>query len=753
MKKIAKVLVDTGSGLELDYVIPSEMSDSLSVGVKVTVPCGRRRADGYVVALKDESDFSDLKPIASIKDAKPMVSAKLIELAHWMASYYCCGLGKVMQTMLPAAVRKSGSGHKELLAVDLISRPTHQSKARCGASAGAESQKLTDKQQAVIEHLESNGKCLLKDLTDALNITAAPVKSLQKKGLVGIKPARVGRNPSSHKTILPTKPLALTDEQAAALDKILSTINQSSGARGMADKQPVTTLLYGVTGSGKTEVYMQAIDHALKDGAGVIVLVPEISLTPQTVSRFKSRFGDRIAVLHSHLSDGERHDEWHRIRDGEADIVIGARSAVFAPIKNLGLIVVDEEHEHSYKQEDAPRYSARDIAVMRGHMEGCTVVLGSATPALESWYNAVSGKYEMARLTKRADDRMMPAMRIVDMRVEAQAQGKPSVFSRDLINGIQARIERAEQTILFLNRRGFATSLTCQHCGYTAACDECSVSLTYHRNDDSLKCHICGFTRKVMDTCPSCNDPQFKYSGIGTQRIESILKSFFPHARIQRMDTDMTTAKNSHDRILGDFKSGRIDILVGTQMIAKGLHFPNVTLVGVVYADLSLHMPDFRASERTFQLIAQVAGRAGRGEQAGEVIVQTYTPGHTAVQLARSLDYDTFCDQELEFRKELEYPPFSHLMCITLRGKSESKVSFSASTLAKQLKKEFGDGAHVSDAVPAPLSKAKGNYRFQVMLRGKSVKLICGTVTKVLTALNLPDGVKASVDMDAVSLL
>jgi primosomal protein N' (replication factor Y) len=508
-----------------------------------------------------------------------------------------------------------------------------------------------------------------------------------------------------------------------------------------------------VTGSGKTEVYLQAIDRVLKQGKGAIVLVPEIALTPQTVERFVGRFGRRVAVLHSHLSQGERHDEWHRVRDGKADIVIGARSAVFAPMPNLGLIVVDEEHEPSYKQEDAPRYNARDVAVMRGHLQPCAVILGSATPSLESWHNARVGKYRLAVLPHRADNRKMPAVGVVDMRIETQRAGHPSVLSKELIEAIRCRLDRAEQTILFLNRRGYSSSLICPKCGYVAQCDQCSVSYTYHRSTEELRCHICGGNRKVPAKCPSCQDPAFKFAGMGTQRVEAIIRKCFPHARIQRMDTDVTGCKDAYERILGDFRVGKIDILVGTQMIAKGLHFPNVTLVGVVYADLSLHMPDFRAGERSFQLLAQVAGRAGRGEVSGEVLVQTYTPHHVAIQTARRADYEAFCDQELEFRRELGYPPYSHLICVTLRGRSSEQTLFFTSALAKKLKPLLPSHVRVSDPAPAPLARAKGYYRFQIMLRSKSTRAMTEPIRKALAGFTMPRAMSCSVDVDAMALL
>jgi primosomal protein N' (replication factor Y) len=604
--------------------------------------------------------------------------------------------------------------------------------------------KLTARQSAVVDFLAREGAVLLAELTRALGMTAAPVRVLEKKGVVTVEPSRVLRDPKPNRNILPTQPLKLMPQQDAALRMVRKSIETLD---------PSVVLLFGVTGSGKTEVYLQAIEHVVGLGQGAIVLVPEISLTPQTMHRFVGRFGDRVAVLHSHLSDGERHDEWHRIRDGRADIVIGARSAVFAPLNNLGLIVVDEEHEPSYKQEDSPRYNARDTAVMRGHIEKCSVVLGSATPSLESWTNAAGKKYGLAVLPNRVDNRKMPNVRIVDMRLETSRTGRAGVFSKDLLEALRQRVDRGEQSILFLNRRGFATSLICPKCGYVAECDQCSVSLTYHRRTEELRCHICGGRRAVPAGCPACRDPAFKFSGVGTQRIEDIVKRCFPRAAVQRIDTDVTTRKDAYERILGDFRSGRIDILIGTQMIAKGLHFPNVTLVGVMYADLSLHMPDFRAGERTFQLLAQVAGRAGRGDLPGEVIVQTYTPFHMAVQAARRMDYEGFCDQEIESRRELKYPPFSHLICLTLKGRSEEKVAFCAASVARKLRKAMAEHVTVSDAAPAPLARARGLYRYQVMLRSRSAGSMSRALREMLPGFKLPGGVTVSADVDALSLL
>jgi len=562
-------------------------------------------------------------------------------------------------------------------------------------------------------------------------------------------------------------------------------------------------LLHGVTGSGKTEIYLQAIAHALAQGKGAIVLVPEISLTPQTVERFKARFSSGklqtlVAVLHSHLSAGERHDEWHKIRQGRARIVIGARSAIFAPVEPLSLIIVDEEHEHTYKQEEAPRYHARDVAIMRGRMENTVVVLGSATPSLESYYNCKRGKYTLLELPERVDDQKMPHVRVVDMRQAASRQrGKEGIpiFSPQLKEAITQRLEKHEQTILFLNRRGYSTSLQCPKCGYVAQCPNCSLALTFHRQEQKLCCHICGHVAPVPAVCPNekCKNPAIRFAGTGTQRVEETLAKLFPHARVKRMDADTMKRKDDYRKVLGDFRAGKTDILVGTQMIAKGLHFPNVTLVGIIYADLALHQPDFRAGERTFQLLTQVAGRAGRGDVEGEVFVQAFAPFHPAIQYARRHDFPGFYEQEIEFREQLKYPPVSRVALLTLKGRNEDKVKFSADHLKRELEKNFvaavydrhqsdtqgrvgsplpaartqaDDGAHPAGAgrlttfkdliiagpAPAPLLRAETFYRYQIMLRTRAMSKLSQTLAKIIETLALPEDVTLMVDIDPVSL-
>jgi primosomal protein N' (replication factor Y) len=547
-----------------------------------------------------------------------------------------------------------------------------------------------------------------------------------------------------------------------------------------------TFLLYGVTGSGKTEVYLQAIAHCLQQKKGAIVLVPEISLTPQTVERFKARFCSGplqtlVAVLHSHLSAGERHDEWHKIRQGRAKIVIGARSAIFAPVDPLGLIIVDEEHEHSYKQEEAPRYHARDVAVVRGQSEGAVAVLGSATPSLESFYNVQKGKYALLELRQRADDKKMPLVRVIDMRQEARKEKGTPIFSQKLKEEITRRLEHKEQVMLFLNRRGYATSLQCPKCGYVAECPNCSLALTYHRAKQKVCCHICGHEAPAPAVCPNekCRNPAIRYAGLGTEKVEDALTKLFPHARVKRMDSDTLKRKEDYRRILGDFRIGKIDILVGTQMIAKGLHFPNVTLVGIIYADLSLHQPDFRAAERTFQLLTQVAGRAGRGDVEGEVVVQAFTPFHPAIQYARRHDFAGFYEQEIEFRQQLRYPPITRVALLTLKGRNEEKVRFSAEHLRKQLEEKLLDdsppsrpadtlsprggeregvrGAFkdiiIAGPAPAPLLRAETFYRYQLMLRTRQMSRLSQSLAGLMETLALPEDVSLTVDIDPVDLI
>jgi primosomal protein N' (replication factor Y) len=760
---IARVRTELALEKEFDYWVPPELAAQVEPGSRVKVPFGPRQVLATVVAVADSSPQPNLRPITKVLGGQSLVTPQVMQLARWMAGYYCCPLELALKSVVPVAVRQEEAGWKKQLFVRLLPAP-------------ASPPELTPRQAEVLRVLEEWWELPLQAFLKAADTTAPTVRKLEDLGLVAIQRDITERDPYASEHILPTQPLVLNPEQAAALDRIkaaLQPLIQSRGGaapgpaaaapgRPAAIGEPGTFLLHGVTGSGKTEVYLQAIAHALEHGLGAIVLVPEISLTPQTVERFKARFcagplQTVVAVLHSHLSGGERHDEWHKIRDGRARIVIGARSAIFAPMDPLGLIIVDEEHEHSYKQEETPRYHARDVAVMRGQLARAVVVLGSATPCLESYYNARQGKYALLELPTRVDDQKMPLIRIVDLRDEMHKQHGPPIFSLKLKEAITQRLERGEQTMLFLNRRGYATSLQCPKCGYVAGCPNCSITLTYHRQAQKLCCHLCGHEVPAPTVCPEahCRNPGIRYAGLGTEKVEATLAKLFPQARVKRMDSDTLKRKEDYRRVLSDFRVGKIDILVGTQMIAKGLHFPNVTLVGIIYADLSLHVPDFRAGERTFQLLTQVAGRAGRGDVEGEVFVQSFTPFHPAIQYARRHDYQGFYEQELETREQLRYPPVSRVALLTLRGRNEDKVRFAADHLKHLLEPVM---ATLADPVllgpaPAPLVRAESYYRYQIMLRCRQMTRLSRELSALAGRLSLPDDVSLQVDIDPVNLM
>jgi primosomal protein N' (replication factor Y) (superfamily II helicase) len=752
---IARVSLEIALRKEFDYLIPPGLAGQVEVGSRVQVPFGPRKIFGCVTALAEESAHANLKPILKVIGAQSLVTPKVLKLARWIADYYCCAPEIALKSVLPEAVRKEESGWRERLFVRAL-------------PVSGEFPKLPKRQQEVWNIIEERRELPLNELVELAETTAATIRKLEDRGLIEIAPRISERDPYAREHILPSQPLVLNPAQAKALEKIknrMSEVRNRTSETGSpaSDLRPPSSvfLLHGVTGSGKTEVYLQAIEHALAQGRGAIVLVPEISLTPQTVERFKARFSSGpqqtlVAVLHSHLSAGERHDEWHKIRQGRARIVIGARSAIFAPVEPLGLIVVDEEHEHSYKQEEAPRYHARDVAIMRGQMENAVVVLGSATPSLESYYNCKKGKYTLLELRERVDNQKMPHVRVVDMRDTARGEKGIPIFSPQLKEAITQRLEKHEQTILFLNRRGYSTSLQCPKCGYVAQCPNCSLALTYHRTNQKLCCHICGFVDVVPAVCPNekCKNPAIRFAGTGTQRVEETLAKLFPHARVKRMDADTMKRKDDYRKVLGDFRTGKTDILVGTQMIAKGLHFPNVTLVGIIYADLALHQPDFRAGERTFQLLTQVAGRAGRGDVEGEVFVQAFAPFHPAIQYARRHDFVGFYEQEIEFREQLKYPPVSRVALLTLKGRNEGKVKFSAEHLKRELEKVLGafKDLIIAGPAPAPLLRAETFYRYQIMLRTRAMSKLSQALAKIIETLALPENVTLTVDIDPTNL-
>ena len=742
--------LDVAVRREFDYLVPKELEPSVHEGTRVKVPFGPREVMGVVTAVLDESPHGNLREIIKTVGGQALVTPPILRLVRWIADYYCCAPEIAMKAVLPDAVRKEEEGWRERLYVRAL--PQH-----------GEPPKLTKRQEDLWTIVEEWRELPLQELVRLAGTTSATIRKLEDKGLVSIAPQISERDPYAKEHILPTQPLELNAQQATALESIVDSMERLA-KRDDDEAKPVgdnVFLLHGVTGSGKTEVYLQAIANALGQGKGAIVLVPEISLTPQTVERFKARFSQGpqqtlVAVLHSHLSAGERHDEWHKIRQGRARIVIGARSAVFAPVEPLGLVIVDEEHEHSYKQEEAPRYNARDLAVVRGQQEGAAVVLGSATPCMESYHNVQRKKYGLLSLTERVDNIQMPIVRVIDMRSAARKEKGVGIFSPQLREAILQRLEKNEQVMLFLNRRGWSSSLQCPECGFVAECPNCSVSLTYHRAAQQLMCHICGHIETAPKKCPEtkCGNVAIRFSGLGTEKVEAALEKGFPSARVKRMDSDTLKRKEDYRRILGDFRTGKIDILVGTQMIAKGLHFPNVTLVGIIHADLSLHIPDFRAGERTFQLLTQVAGRAGRGEVEGEVYVQSFTPFHPAIQYARRHDYVGFYEQEIEFRQQLNYPPVGRVALLTLRGRSEDRVKFVADHLRREMDtvaKELGEVV-VAGPAPAPLLRAENFYRYQIMLRTSRMPQLSRKLSALRETFQIPEDLRLVIDIDPMSL-
>ena len=737
MPLAASVLIDGPSELVFDYAIPDHLK--ILPGCRVRIPLRNRDATGTVLRVQEapQSKF-DLRYLTGLVDPEPLITPALLKLAEWITSYYGTPLEQVIRSIIPASIRGDKTSAKIRKAAILAKKPTEIELAKLA--------KRAKRQHQIITLLSIADKPIpITELGGAS--TSSSIKTLAAKGWVKVINLEVRRDPDANETFLPTDPLTLNEEQ----DEAYQTISKS-----LHSEKPKPILLHGITGSGKTEVYLQATRTALKLGKNVIILVPEISLAPQTVERFKARFHDltdQIAILHSNLSQGERFDEWHRIRAGKARIVIGARSAIFAPVKDPGLIIVDEEHEPAYKQENPPKYHARDLAVVRCNLEKCTVVLGSATPSLETFQNTQLKKYQIVKMTERADGASLPLTRVVDMRIEAKKhKGRDAIISDVLRTSVEKRIEANEQVIIFLNRRGFARSLQCPPCGHVIECNHCSIPLTYHRGDERLVCHVCGFQSIVPRLCPNCQDPAIRFQGYGTEKAETILRKVFPSAKIARLDTDTTRRKNTLRDTLRDFRAKKINILLGTQMIAKGLDFPNVTLVGVLNADLSLYAPDFRAGERTFQLLTQVAGRAGRGKMAGEVIIQTSTPHSPSIQFARHHDFDGFVAQELNVRQQFQYPPFTHLALLLARSSHERRAEFTLQTLHRKLAEDLPNQVILGDPIPSPLTKSHSQFRFQLLMRGPNARILSHHLNKILRATPTPEDVIVTADLDAYDL-
>lgn len=777
------------------YKVPLAWRGRMLPGMAVLVPFGPKRGvAGYVTALSDQApgdhEAKELEDVVSGEVIPPALQALLL----WVAEETMTPLSQVMATAMPKGtlsritrsvalavshetfqqLAAGWSGPMAKLAQLLLEAGGEVSVTRLQTAAPRSSavlatwrrqgliryhshfqapkraerivlhasltagtlEPLTARQLEIVEYLGKHGGSMpAAELARAMGTTAGTLKTLAKRGAITIHPQAMRRTAVGVASGAPVP--TLTPHQA----EVLAAIETVSA--------PTTFLLHGVTGSGKTEVYLRAIADVLERGGGAIVLVPEIALTPQTVRRFQARFGDTVAVLHSNLGDGERYDEWQRIRSGAAKVVVGARSAIFAPVENLGLIIIDEEHEGSYKQDKQPRYHARTVAEARARLEGCSLILGSATPCMESYVAALNGKYTLLEMPDRVASRPLPPVTIVDMRAELK-DGNRHAFSRALARSLGAALERGEQAILLMNRRGYSSFVFCRNCGYVCKCQRCAVAMTFHQSPGRLQCHYCDARAMVPEACPACKSPYIRHFGAGTQQIEEACAKLFPHARIVRLDRDTTSRKGSHQHYLDAFGRGEYDILIGTQMVAKGLDFPRVTVVGVMAADGALHLPDFRAAEHTFQLLTQVAGRAGRGELPSQVVVQTYSPHHPAILAAREHDYQAFFRYDAPTREELRYPPFVHLANLVVAGPHHDDAHQAADELAETL------SAHpeleVLGPIPAPLAMLRGMHRFQVLVKVRELAEVRGPIQHAVSVSMRP-GVRFSVDLDPVNML
>lgn len=790
MNVIANIIVDVPSrqtDRPFDYKVPKSLQPWIELGSRVGVPFGPRVLQGVVVGLAEESEYdqSKLKPIKELLDPEPPLLPDLIELSKWLSEKYCCSRIAALQIMLPSALKGkevkyialSGAEQEQAYAnsawlqalrqedgaikleklmamfpeehrsikqalqqglltlsgkvkdrtgikqVRMVLPPADPEAAREQLAA---LKKQARKQYEVLSYLLENPEPIaLAQLVAKLNTSSSVVQGLAGKELVRIEDVEQKRDPYRHRQFEPSSPLPLTELQRYVYERIVKEMERKSGQ---------TMLLHGVTGSGKTEVYLQSIAQCLDSNRQAIVLVPEISLTPQMVERFKSRFGDAVAVMHSRLSDGERYDEWRKIRHGQARVVVGARSAIFAPFSSIGLIIIDEEHESSYKQDETPKYHARDVAVRRAKQHGAVVLLGSATPSLETFVAASripkgAAEAPLLLMPERVAGQAMPTVHIIDMRQEL-TQGNRSMFSSALYEALKQRLERQEQTVLLLNRRGYSTFVMCRSCGYTASCPHCDISLTYHQKTRLLRCHYCGHAEQEPKQCPQCESEHIRFFGTGTQKVEEELAKLFPGIRVIRMDVDTTTEKNAHEKLLKTFSERKADVLLGTQMVAKGLDFPYVTLVGVIAADTTLNLPDFRAAERTFQLLTQVAGRAGRHHLQGEVMIQTYNPEHYAVQAAAQHHYEQFIQQELELRMGMMYPPYCRLICITMSAERLDQLAEVSTRFVNELKEiaqyegvlvplqsRMARAMEILGPVASPLARIKDRYRYQCVIK------------------------------------
>ena len=726
-----------------DYHVPTKMEGTICVGDRILVPFGNKKTleEGFVIGLKDSSNFK-VKEIASIQEGVKLTPEN-IELAKLMARRYFCNISDCIKLMLPPG---TSSKLIENRVKEKTANFVYLIKDEEDIHEDIENKVIkSEKQKRVLLFLIQNDDIQTVDLEILTDTTSAVLRTLEKKGYIEIVQKPVERNPFLHKKIEKTTNLELTEEQQKAFDCIHKSI---------AEKEFKEFLIEGVTGSGKTEIYLQLIGEVLKKKKTAIVLVPEISLTPQMVDRFIARFGqEKIAVLHSKLSIGERYDQWNKIKNGDCKIVIGARSAIFAPISDLGLIIIDEEHDSSYKSETNPRYNAKELAGYLAKQNKIPLVLGSATPDMVTYYQAKNGIIELLRLTKRANHATLPTVEVVDLRQEL-ANGNRSILSTKLYDAIEENLKKKKQTILFLNRRGYSTFVMCRDCGYTVKCKNCDITMTYHAKGNKLKCHYCGFEQNNVTVCPECGGHHIKYFGTGTQKLEEEIHHLFPEASTIRMDIDTVSKKNSHEMILNQFKNENIDILIGTQMVVKGHHFPNVTLVGVIAADSSIFSEDYRANERTFQILTQVAGRAGREKEKGRVIVQTYNPENFAIECSKEQKYSVFYDTEIELRKQLKYPPFCDIISIVLTDTNESKVKMVSEKLYMALHRMIATNhmnVQAYQPLPCPIDKIKNKYRWRIILKGKLSNQIIELINRGIETLDTK-GIRIIVDTNPTNL-
>ena len=717
MNSTAKVL-----NRVFDYLVPVELEDRVKIGDRVSIPFGNSKSfkEGFVFDIKESSEFAK-KYIHNIE--KDGLTEERMTLAKLMSRMYFCNIFDCIKLMLPPGTTSNIAKNR---VKDKTGNFVYLNKETDEIDDDIENGSIkSPKQIRVLEFLKENDGVFISDLEVYADCSRAIIKTLEKNGYVQLVEENIERNPFAFKEVERDSKLELTDEQCFAFDRVNEKIqNEEFGE----------FLLYGVTGSGKTEIYLQLIDSVLKKGKNAIMLVPEISLTPQMVNRFLARFGNCISVLHSKLSIGERYDAFQKIKKGESKIVIGARSAIFAPVKNVGILIIDEEHDMSYKSDMTPKYNAKDIARYICKNNNAPLLLGSATPDVNTFYNTEINKIELLTLTKRANNSNLPSVEIVDLREEL-AKGNKSMISEKLRDYIEENIKNKRQTILFLNRRGFSTFVMCRDCGFTAKCKNCNITLTYHKNRNKLKCHYCGFETNNITECPVCHSKNVRYFGAGTQKLEEEVKKMFPDVSTIRMDVDTVTKKNSHEQILEKFKNENIDILIGTQMVVKGHHFPNVTLVGVIAADSSLNIEDYRAGERTFQILTQVAGRAGRENLPGKVVVQTYNKDNYSIEYAKMQNYDLFYKSEIMMRKSLNYPPFCDIIQFSINAKIEADVIKVSKYIYAELKKEFSpikNNVIIYEPVPAPIDKIKNKYRWRILLKCRFNNNIINLINNII---------------------